>query len=633
MNQHSKKLRIQELKSWRVLFGILLVAFVVFVIVAIRLGWKWTGFTANSLWDWLKYLLIPAALAFAPCLWSTMSDRQGRQQARNRWRIFWIALFAMVLIAFIIMAIGSDNWGWTWTGFAGNKLWDWISLLFLPVTLTGVTIWFTEHQEQEQAHAFLALIPTTSLSNNPSPSSPASSAMHPQNKPLPVSQQAGAGLKPQRILPAAPHASQPPGRKLFSFGLSRRAALVYLAGSVIILGGIATEVWNFAVNKDTLASPVSAHVCTIDGYDSAITNGVMLGYNAQHTRVDPSKEAITPDNVPQLKGKKFLSTGGNIESAATVANNGLVYVSSSGPGNSGIFYALDARGGVKWHQNIGSDDFGNAPTVANGVVYMGAPDHYLYALDAREGNVKWKGCTGGRIGSSPTLANGKIYIGSDDGKLYAFNAAGCGSSKLCHSLWSYQTNKAIRSSPAVDNGMIFVGSLDGCLYAITIAGKLAWRRPYCTRGAIYSSPAVYKGIVYVGSNDGKLYAIDAVHGTLCWDGKTKRGIDSSPAVYKGVVYVGSKDGKLYAFNAVNGRTIWTAPTGDAIESSPTIANGVLFVGSDDGNFYAFDVSKHKRFLLYHTKRSIVSSPIVADSVVYVGSNDGNLYAFSLSGGA
>src|ERR1700738_5136781 len=89
----------------------------------------------------------------------------------------------------------------------------------------------------------------------------------------------------------------------------------------------------------------------------------------------------------------------------------------------GEFYAINATtGAVKWHKGIGSNDFGNAPTVANGVVYLGAPDHYLYALDASTGKVKWRSLTGNRIGSSPALVNGVIYIGSDDGYLYAFRA-------------------------------------------------------------------------------------------------------------------------------------------------------------------------------------------------------------------
>lgn len=632
MNQHTNKFRIQELKRWQVLSGILLIAFVVFVILANLLGWKWTGFISNSLWDWLKFLIIPVALVLVYCLWFTMSDRQRRQWARNRWRIFWISLFAMVLIAFIILAIGTDHWGWAWTGFAGNSLWEWISLLFLPVTLTGVTIWFTEHREQEQARNFLTLIPTSSLPKIPSLPSSSSSAVPPPNKLLPVPQQPGIGLNPQRIPPATPPASQPPGRKLSRFGLSRQATLVYLACSMFLLGSIATEVWNFAVHNDhALVSPVSAHPYTIDCYDPAITNGVMLGYNAQHIRVDPCEKAITPADLSQLQFAWKVSTRGTIGSAATVAN-GYVYISSSGPHNNGIFYALDARTRkVKWQRSIGSYDFGNAPTVANGIVYMGAYDGNLYAYDARTGDLKWKGRTGSRIGSSPTLANGVIYIGSDDDKLYAFNAAGCGSSKPCPFLWSYPTKGHIRSSPAVYKSIVYVGSDDGNLYAIDTSGKRVWS--HHIGDAIHSTPAVYKGIVYVGSDDGNLYAFDAAKGTFRWSMTTGGGIDSSPAVYNGIVYVGSNDHYLYAINAAKGTCIWATSTSEPIESSPTIANGVLFIGSDDYNLYAFRASDGKQLRSLPTGGSVVSSPVVANGVVYVGSNDDYLYAFSLNGNA
>jgi eukaryotic-like serine/threonine-protein kinase len=639
MNQHAKKPRILGLNPWWVLFGVLLVAFVVFVIVANRQDWKWTGFTDNTLWDWLKYLIIPLALAIASCLWFTMSHRQGRQQARSRWRIIWIALLVILLVAFVIVVIGGYRWGWAWTGFAGNKLWDWISLLFLPVTLTGGTLWFTEHQNQVQIRTLLGLIPTAPLPKNPSPHSPSFTTVPPPNTPLPVPQQPGTGLYPQWRPPAVPYASQPKGRRQFSFNISRRAALAYLVGSVVIVGGVATEAWNFLVNKDhTVAPPVSAHIPTIDGYDAAIANGVMLGYNAQHTRVDPYEKAITPVTVPQLEKRWSISVGATIGSAATVAN-GIVYISSNSTGsNNGDFYAINAtKGTEKWHyKGIGSNDFGNAPTVANGVVYQGGPDGYLYALDASTGNVRWRGLIGDRIriGPSPTLANGMmhgmIYIGSDDGKLYAFNAAGCGSSKLCQSLWSYSTKSDIRSSPAVDKDMVYVGSTDGYLYAIdTITHRLSWK--FQTGGAVYSSPAVFNGFVYVGSDDGYLYAITTT-GKLAWKYRTGGIVRSSPAVANGVVYVGSWDGKLYALNATTGAFLWSYTTEGSIFSSPTIANGVLFIGSDDNCLYAFDVSTHKQLWSYPTGGKVVSSPVVANGFVYVGSNDGYLYAFGLSEG-
>jgi len=377
-------------------------------------------------------------------------------------------------------------------------------------------------------------------------------------------------------------------------------------------------------HADATASAGATATASINAYNAAAANGIMDGFDAQHTRFNPYEKIISPATVSQLHFAWKTPTKGEIWSAATVANNA-VYISSSG----GQMFALRATtGAILWSYNIGSHDFGNAPTFANGVVYMGAPDHNLYAFDAKTGHVLWQASTGGRIGSSPTLANGVIYIGSDDHNLYAFKAS------TGKQLWQYQTGNDIRSSPAVANSIVYVGSDDGNLYAFNTNGVLIWS--YHTGGNIRSSPAVANGIVYAGSDDGKLYAFDAAHGTLLWAKTTGRGIDSSPAVYKGVVYVGSKDGTLYAFNAANGRLLWTATTGGSISSSPTIAGGVLFIGSNDDNLYAFaaagcgSASCHPLWS-FPTGGGVVSSPVVTNGYVYVGSNDGNLYAFDTGG--
>ena len=362
-------------------------------------------------------------------------------------------------------------------------------------------------------------------------------------------------------------------------------AIILIAGSFAFFlssslkPGHATPVTN--ATATTMAHADATVTASVNAYNAAAANGIMDGFDAQHTRVNPYEKIITSTTVSQLHSAWKAFTGGEIWSAATVAD-GYVFISSSG----GQMFALRATSGaIIWQKGIGSYDFGNAPTFANGVVYMGAPDDYLYAFNASTGKQLWRTATHGRIGSSPTLANGIVYVGSDDGNLYAIVAS------TGRPLWHYLTGNGIRSSPAVVNG-----------------------------------------VVYVGSDDDKLYAFNAVDGTLLWAMITGGGIDSSPAIYNGVVYVGSKDGKLYAFNAAIGRILWTATTGGGISSSPTIADGVLFIGSDDHNLYAYAVAgcgspSCQPLWSFPIGGAVVSSPVVANGYVYVGSNDGNLYAF------
>ena len=128
------------------------------------------------------------------------------------------------------------------------------------------------------------------------------------------------------------------------------------------------------------------------------------------------------------------------------------------------------------------------PAVANGVIYVvSKTTGKLYAYDAnasfkncRPGNPElldcdpiWTATTGAGIEAAPSVANGVVYVGSDDGRLYAFDAAGSshcavsGGKKTCTPLWSHATGAAIYSSPAVSNGVVYVGSDDGKLYAFS----------------------------------------------------------------------------------------------------------------------------------------------------------------------
>ncbi len=398
-------------------------------------------------------------------------------------------------------------------------------------------------------------------------------------------------------------------------------AFILAAGSVAFLLSSLNN-WSHAASLTT-ASKTSV---TATKAHATITPGEALAdFNAQHTRVNLDEKILSSTNASQLVLAWKTPIGGGIGSAATVAN-GIAYINANdGTSHNGYMYALNINtGALLWKAHIGSYDFGCAPTVANGVVYMGSFDDNLYAFNARTGAVLWKAPTKGRIGSSPTLANGVIYIGSDDGKLYAFNASNGAY------IWSLPTGSEVRSSPAVANGVVYVGSDDHNVYAVNAAnGTLRWT--FTTGDQVVSSPAIANGVVYVGSNDHTFYAIKATTGVVLWKVLTGNSIMSSPAVAYGSVYVGSEDNKLYSLNAASGELAWSVPTGSSVRSSPTVANGVVYVGSDDHKMYALSAEDGTIDWTFTTGNQVVSSATIANGVVYVGSDDGNLYAFHLAG--
>lgn len=66
-------------------FSIFVLAITCAVIILVLLalgsysfGWTWTGFKNNTLWDWLKLLLLPVVLTTAS-VWYTLQQKQLRR--------------------------------------------------------------------------------------------------------------------------------------------------------------------------------------------------------------------------------------------------------------------------------------------------------------------------------------------------------------------------------------------------------------------------------------------------------------------------------------------------------------------------------------------------------------------------
>ena len=89
-------------------------------------GWAWTGFRSNGqLWDWLNLLLLPVVVAVIP-VWMQYKAYFGRVRRGVYWAV--VAAWTAFVIAGYLIPIG-------WTGFRGVTLWQWLSLLVIPVAL------------------------------------------------------------------------------------------------------------------------------------------------------------------------------------------------------------------------------------------------------------------------------------------------------------------------------------------------------------------------------------------------------------------------------------------------------------------------------------------------------------------
>jgi uncharacterized membrane protein len=112
--------------------------------------WSWTGINGHTatLWDWLNLLLLPIAVGILP-IW--VSRREG---LRREHKLFSAGL----LTCFAVLVIVGYTIPWAWTGFSGNRLWDWLNLLALPVAVALIPTFNELRHIWGRRHTTIALV-------------------------------------------------------------------------------------------------------------------------------------------------------------------------------------------------------------------------------------------------------------------------------------------------------------------------------------------------------------------------------------------------------------------------------------------------------------------------------------------
>ena len=109
--------------------AIVVAAFAVVLWGGYTQGWTWTGVEdTQTLWDWLQLLLVPIAFATLP-IWLRRHEKIRRDRK---------IMLVGALLAFAAFVAAGYLVPWEWTGFPGNTLWDWLTLLLLPVAIVSV---------------------------------------------------------------------------------------------------------------------------------------------------------------------------------------------------------------------------------------------------------------------------------------------------------------------------------------------------------------------------------------------------------------------------------------------------------------------------------------------------------------
>ncbi len=106
------------------------VATIVVIVGSYAGHWSWTGLTQNGqVWDWMQLLLLPVALGTFP-LWLRFSGQMS--STRRKALGGAVTAFAGFVLAGYLVPL-------TWTGFRGHTLWNWLTLIVLPITITTAT--------------------------------------------------------------------------------------------------------------------------------------------------------------------------------------------------------------------------------------------------------------------------------------------------------------------------------------------------------------------------------------------------------------------------------------------------------------------------------------------------------------
>ena len=142
------------------------------------------------------------------------------------------------------------------------------------------------------------------------------------------------------------------------------------------------------------------------------------------------------------------------------------------------------------------------------------------------GRALWTKDLGEPTRSAPTVADGVIYVGAHF-KVLALDA------ETGNTVWELETNGPLHYSAAVAGTNLFVGMLDHRLLALDRkTGNIIWE--FRSQGPITTSPLVANGIAYFGSSDEFIYALDASNGNVIWKEEIQDKVRSSVAVYGGI---------------------------------------------------------------------------------------------------
>jgi outer membrane protein assembly factor BamB len=294
------------------------------------------------------------------------------------------------------------------------------------------------------------------------------------------------------------------------------------------------------------------------------------------------------------------------------------------------------------------DAFGGGLAFADGKLYVSSGFRLVAQLDPNTGQVNWLTRTDAPLHDAPTVADGRVYVVDVDDELLTYDA-GSGAPDWTHQALTEPARMLMASSPAVSNGTLVASFASGELVAMrSDNGTELWNQPLSrtTRSNALSEirdiagrPVIYKGDVFAISHADVMADTDLRTGTVRWQ-LPLSGI-TSPWPAGDVVFAVGLDGTVICAARESGQLYWTtdlnatsldkkgkkvAKRSRAVWSSPILASNRLIMVSSSGEAVALNAKTGEVQRRLKLGDDALLGPIAAGGTIYVVSQSADLIA-------
>lgn len=285
--------------------------------------------------------------------------------------------------------------------------------------------------------------------------------------------------------------------------------------------------------------------------------------------------------------------------------------------------------------NTSRAGFGGGLAADGGKIFIATGFGTVVALDAASGKPVWTKKLAIPIREAPTAADGRVFVVNAESELYCFSASDG------TELWTQKglpENAAVltSASPAVSGNLVFVPFPSGEITAIDVkSGQPKWTDTLA-KGDVNSSataigeaarPVVDREAVFAMSRGGQLIATSREKGERLWT-REIRG-SQTPWVAGDALFVVDTTGKLVALNRKDGKVRWVTPLpGDGRWSGPVLAGGRLWLASSKGQFVGVDAVSGSVGVQTDLGSPVLITPVVAEGRLYVLTDKAKLIAMN-----